>query len=300
MSHTCSGSARLASRIEQIRASNSSPEKPPSKSIPQQLFLPGLDDLSRAMPNHIARSSLFAPVARGRKRLHKETVLVSRADAVITFWGEQLDESQADVWMQIIHEIVKHPLGFPVPINRAKFLRAIGRQTGKYEYIWLHRTMKALAFAMLVVEVTKGGVPKLDVGRARALHLIDGFDYDEAAGVYTVRVDPRWRALYGNREFALIDWEQRLKIRKGQDMAKALQRLVATSDELVQRFSLDWLKARMQYFSPMRKFKESLRAAMQELERVGVIAAGRIELNSKGNEQAAWNRVLKNRSRSSG
>jgi len=64
---------------------------------PQQLFLPGLEDFMRAMPNHIARSSLFAPVARGRKRIHKDTVLVSRADAVIKFWGEQLDESQADV-----------------------------------------------------------------------------------------------------------------------------------------------------------------------------------------------------------
>ena len=53
---------------------------------PQQLFLPGLEDFMRAMPNHIARSSLFAPVARGRKRIHKDTVLVSRADAVIKFW----------------------------------------------------------------------------------------------------------------------------------------------------------------------------------------------------------------------
>jgi len=85
---------------------------------------------------------------------------------------------------------------------------------------------------------------------------------------YTVSVDPRWRYLYENREFAFIDLEQRLRIRRGQDMAKTLQRLVATSDETVQRFRLDWLKEKMQYRSPMRKFKMSLTAAMEELERV--------------------------------
>ena len=32
----------------------------------------------------------------------------------------------------------------------------------------------------------------------------------------------------------------------------------------------------------------ALVAAMRELERVGVIAGGRIELSTKGREQAAW------------
>jgi hypothetical protein len=181
----------------------------------------------------------------------------------------------------------------PVPIIRAQFLRAIGRQAGRAEYIWLHQAMKALAFCMLVVEATKGGLPKLDIGKTRALHLITGFDYDEVTAVYSVSIDPRWRALYGNREYALIDWQKRLQIRKGQYMAKALQRLIATSDEPVQRFALDWLKEKMQYSSPLRKFRTSLRAAMRELERVEIITSGRIEMSLKGKEQAVWNRMLK-------
>ncbi len=74
-------------------------------------------------------------------------------------------------------------------------------------------------------------------------------------------------------------------------MAKALQRLVATSSESVQRFQLVWLKERFQYSSPMRKFRASLDVAMQELERVEVITAGRIELSTKGVEQAVWTRL---------
>lgn len=290
---------RLQSRLEQIQSA-SIERRPSIVEVPKPLFLPGLGEFSRAMPNHIARSSLFSPVAKGRKKLHREAVLVSRPDAVITYWGEQLDESQADVWMQVMHEALKYPLGDPVPISRAKFLRAIGRHTGRSEYTWLHRTMKALSFAMLVVEVTKDGNPKLSVGRTRVLHMIDGFEYDNELEEYSVRIDPRWRGLYGNREYALINWEKRLSIRQGQDMAKSLQRLVATTSDRVQPHQLIWLKEKLQYSSPMRKFKQALINAMRELERVEVIADGRIELSTKGKEQATWRKIVDPQSRRRG
>lgn len=260
-------------------------------ATPQQMFLPGLEDFMRAMPNHIARSSLFSPVARGRKKIHKDSVLVSRTDAVIKFWGEQLDEAQADVWMQVIHEASKIPLGEPVCIKRAAFLRAIGRDTGKWQYVWLHRTMEALAFAMLVIEATNGGKPKLSIGKSRALHMIEGFEYDDEREEYTLRIDPRWKVMHGNREFALIDWEKRLQIRQGQDMAKALQRLVATSADTVQRYALDWLQRKLEYTSPIRKFKNALDTAMRELERLEIIAHGRIEKSTKCKEQAMWTKL---------
>ena len=41
----------------------------------------------------------------------------------------------------------------------------------------------------------------------------------------------------------------------------------------------------------MRKFKETLIAAMRELERLEIIAGGRIECGTKGNEQAVWTRI---------
>jgi hypothetical protein len=256
-----------------------------------QMFLPGMEEFMRAMPNHIARSSLFAPVATGRKRIHDGTVLVSRSDAIIRFKGKQLDETQADVWMQAMHEACKQPLGEPVIINRAAFLKAIGRNTSGENYKWLHRTMEDLAFAMLVIEVLKDGKPKLAIGRTRALHMIEGFDYDDECETYTLRIDPRWRGMYGNREFALIDWGKRLQFGQHQNMAKALQRLVATSDEAVQRYTLDWLKSKLEYSSPMRKFRESLEAALRELERLEIIAGGRIEANTKGKPQAVWTKL---------
>jgi hypothetical protein len=257
-----------------------------------QMFLPGMDDFMRAMPNHIARSSLFAPVARGRKRMHQDTVLQSRGDAEIRFWGEQLDEAQADVWMQAMKEAQRQPLGTPVIITRSEFLRAIGREPTGPNYKWLHRSMQALSFAMLVIEVTKvDGKPKLSIGKTRALHLIAGFDYDEDSEEYTLTIDPRWHVMHGNREFALVDWEKRLEFGRNQDMAKSLQRLVATSAEIVQRYSLEYLKGRAQSAGRMRDFREALDKAMRELERLGIIAGGRIEASTRGKEQAVWTKL---------
>ena len=58
------------------------------------------------------------------------------------------------------------------------------------------------------------------------------------------------------------------------DMAKTLQRLLATSADPIQRFALDDLKAQMQYASPVRKFKKALEAAVHELVRLEIIAKG--------------------------
>lgn len=281
---------KVPSRVQQLSAKFIDSSR--SAQEPRQLFLPGMAEFMRAMPNHLARSSLFAPVARGRKLIHKDTVLVSRLDAVIRFCGEQLDETQADVWMQAIYEASRRPLGEPVIIKRAEFLRAIGRHTGNYEYKWLNRTMQALTFAMLVIEVrTKSGDPKLSVGRNGALHLIEGFEFDNEAEVYTMRIDPRWEAIFGNREFALIDWKKRLGFGARHDMAKALQRLVATSDDCVQRHGVEWLKAKLVSDGRMRDFVVALERAMRELERLEIIAGGRIATSTKGQVQAVWARL---------
>lgn len=254
-----------------------------------QMFLPGMDEFMRAMPSHIARSSLFAPVAPGRKKLHDGTVLVSRGDATIRFKGKQLDEAQADVWLQAMYEATKQPLGKPLIINRAAFLKAIGRTASGQNYQWLKRAMEDLAFAMLVIDVTKHGQPKLSIGKTRALHMIEGFDLDEEEGVYTLRIDPRWHGMYGNREFALINWEKRMQFGQHQNMGKALQRLVATTSDAQQYYPLDWLKRKLEYGGRLRDFTDSLRKAMCELERLEIVASWKIGLNTKGKEQlTAW------------
>lgn len=251
-----------------------------------QMFLPGMAEIVRAMPNPVARSSLFAPIARGRRKFHNDMPLVTRIDAVMSYTGEQLDEADADLALQLIYEARPFPLGQPVTINRAALLRAIGRATGKTQYDWLHRRMKALTVATLFIEAHRAdGSTKYRIGHTEAFHIVQSFRYDADAESYTFTLDPRWAVLFGNREYALLDWKKRLQIGRGQDMAKTLQRLLATSANPVQRYGLDWLKSKMQYGGRMRDFREALERAMHELERLEISTAWKLERSTKGKEQ---------------
>lgn len=252
----------------------------------RQLFLPGFD--IGAMPNHLNRSSLIAPIARGHRKFHRQTIMVSRRDCVLEYTGEQLDEADGEIIMALIFFARPYPMGAPVPFNRAELLRKIKRSTGKHDYVWLHSRIKALTEATLFLEAKKpDGSTRYSIGRTVAFRIIAGFTYDDETETYSYNLDPRWVQMFGNREYSLVDWDKRMQIGRGQDMAKTLQRLLATSADTVQRYALDWLKGKMEYASPMRKFREALKAACKELERLKVVATWRIEASTRGKPQLA-------------
>jgi hypothetical protein len=140
-----------------------------------------------------------------------------------------------------------------------------------------------------VGEVPHGITPRKGVHRV--LHLIDSFDLDEELDTYALRIDRRIVQLFGDREFALVDWAKRLQIKRQQDMAKALQRLIATSSDTTQRHNLAWLKEKLQYSSPVRKFRRAILAAAAELERLEIIVGTRLEQSTHGKEQVVWIRL---------
>jgi len=255
---------------------------------PRQMFLPGFD--LGAMPNHINRSSLFAPVARGRRKFHRQTRLISRADAVLEYTGEQMDEADCDLMMALIWYAQQQLLGEWVVMNRAEILRKIGRPLNKQTYDWLLRRMRAMTEATLYIEARKpDGGTRYKIGYAEAFHIVSGFQYVEEPGEYRYKLDPRWIKMFSNREYSLMDFDRRLQIGRGQDMAKALQRLIATSDEVPQRYGLEWLKDKMQYSGRMRDFRDALERACDELERLGIIARSMIEDSTRGKPQlAVW------------
>lgn len=253
---------------------------------PRQLFLPGFD--IGAMPNHLNRSSLIAPIARGPRKFHRQTAMISRRDCVLEYTGEQLDEADGDIIMALIYFAQKQPLGTPVPLNRKQLIRKIRpeRGIGTSQYEWLHRRLKALREGTLFLEAKKpDGSTRYKIGHLDSFNILKELAYDDEAESYTYTMDPRWVVMFGNQEYSLIDWGKRMQIGRSLDMAKTLQRLIATSSDLVQRFNLERLKAQMQFTSPMRKFRASLMAAVTELERLEIVANGRIENSTRGEPQ---------------
>jgi len=251
---------------------------------PRQMFLPGFD--IGAFPNHLNRSSFIAPIARGRRKFHRQTEMVTRKDCVLEYTGEQLDEADGDIIMALIAFAQPYPIGTPVPLNRAELLRKIKRSTGKHDYEWLHRRIKSLTEATMFLEARKpDGSTRYSIGKTVSFRIIAGFSYDDEDEAYSYSLDPRWVQMFGNREYSLIDWDKRMQIGRGQDMAKTLQRLLATSSDLVQRYALDWLKDKMEYAGRLRDFRDALSRAVAELERLEIIAKGNIEDSTKGKPQ---------------
>ena len=274
----------LLEKTKQRTATSSEVAEQKAADKPRQMFLPGFD--IGAFPNHLNRSSFIAPIARGRRKFHRQAEMVTRRDCVLEYTGEQLDEADGDLIMALIAFAQPHPVGAAVPLNRAELLRKLKRSTGKHDYEWLHRRIKALTEATLFLEAKKpDGSTRYSIGKTVSFRIIAAFSYDDEAEAYSYSLDPRWVQMFGNREYSLIDWDKRMQIGRGQDMAKTLQRLVATSADPVQRYALDWLKAKMEYASPMRKFREALAAACTELERLEIVSAWHIEDSTRGNQQ---------------
>lgn len=279
----------LPRNIEELlsKAKARSISEPPSELGKRQL--PLWPDLERAISNHLARSSLFAPIAPGRRKVHDRSEMASREDVKILFTGKQLDMADCDVFMQALYEARRAPLGERIFIKRGTFLREIGRSTGANDYAWLHESFRRLFLGAIEIEAKHykiGSTPQ-----SSGLHLVDAFDYDPEVEGYYMKFDPRILALFHNREYALIDWEKRKQLHKRVDMAKWLQNYLASHEKGIHRISLRLLKTWMDYGSPMNKFKEAVTEALSELERLEIIVGARIMQSSKRELQAAWTKL---------
>lgn len=255
---------------------------------PRQMFLPGFN--IGAFPNHLNRSSFIAPIARGARERHEQAVMVTRRDCVLQYTGAQLDEADGDLIMALIAFAQPYSLGTHVSLNRKKLLGKIKTGCiGGTQYDWLHKSMKRLREGTLFLEARKpDGSTRYTVGKMESFNILKSLSYANDSETYTYALDPRWVEMFGNREYSLIDWNKRMRIGRGKDMAKTLQRLLATSADRIQRYALDGptgLKAKMVYASPMRKFRESLEIACKELERVEIIGLWQIKNSTRGSPQ---------------
>lgn len=233
----------------------------PGKSSPQ---LPLWPELERAIPNVLSRSSLFSPIARGRRAYHDRVKISSRDDVAIFYSGKQLDMADSDVFLQALEVAKETPLGQPVKVNRANFLREIGRpERGSSAYNWLNESMARIT----------GGTVIIESKRYKAnLHLIDAWTLDEEIGEYTLRINPEMLKLFSNREFGYINWQRRLQIKSNVDLTKWMQDYIVSNERGEQRTSLELLRqwCGMEH-RRIDHFQSAMESTLQELQRIGEI-----------------------------
>lgn len=190
-------------------------KRPPAKLVQ----LPLWPETRRAAPNAIFRSALFPALKfkQGRPIL-KNTIIASVGGVTVFFTGERFDQSDLDVYLEILNLARVHPLGTECTFAAYGLLRALGHATGNANHKWLHSVLLRL----------RGGTIDITDQRKRYFGgLIEGGFKDEITRHYRIMINPHFANLFGFGMWATIDRAQRRALGRNAT-AKALHAYYST------------------------------------------------------------------------
>lgn len=178
------------------------------------------EDNKRGCANSLLRAALFPPLSRGKRAFLKEKKIEGAGTANIVFTGEQFDQTDLDVYLEILNFARPFPLGSLVSFSARGMLRALGKSTGGGMHEWLHSVMIRL----------RGGT--LDVTDTKARYfggLVKGGVFEEATEFYTIEIDPNFAKLFGFGMWSKIDVQERRALKGAcSAIAKALHAYYST------------------------------------------------------------------------
>jgi hypothetical protein len=250
----------LAAKAEQQKADAPEPElKPPAKIVQLHFW----EDGRRAAPNIMFRSALFPALKfkEGRPFLKQKQLFATKGGEVY-FTGEQFDQSDLDVYLEILNFARPFPLGTPVKFSAYAMLTALGRPTGGDHHKWLHSVIIRLC----------GGIVDMTDHKARyGGGLIHTFIKDEITKEYKITIDAQFATLFGFGMWSTLDKVQRLALGRNQT-AKALHAYYSTHAAPGPHEFQTLAKFVGLTDKNPRKVKMKIIAAHEELKRVGFLS----------------------------
>jgi hypothetical protein len=222
----------------------------------------------RGIPNEIIRSALFAAIqAQGREYLECAEIACQDGYAV-RYTGQRLDQSHLDVFEGVMHIARGIHEGNKICFSAHRLLRLIGRSTGKSDHAWLSRTLHNLTATSLEIR-------DLQAKRVFWGSLLPRGAADEETAQYVVEINRDLIRLF-DRGFTQIDWDQRRHLRR-KPLAQWLH-LYFSSHAKPFPVSVAWLHEKSGSQSgSLRSFRQKLKAALDEIQHVGVIVSWKIE-----------------------
>lgn len=223
--------------------------------------LPLWPEPKRGAPNSFIRSALFAAIQGKDRQYIKEGVLASQDGIIVKFTGEQLNQTDLDVWETIVHMARDQPLGTFCSFTAHGLLKAMGMPTGNSQHKQLHSIL--LRLTACAVEVTHEG--KTYFGP-----LIKSGAKDELTRHYGVELNKGIIRLFGENQWTALDWKQRQELR-GQPLAQALHAFYSSHRQPFP-VKLETLQAYTgSRNKQMASFKRQVRAALGQLVDVGFL-----------------------------
>ena len=198
---------RRALRASRRKASGElMPSRPPAASASAKAevipLFPGWDDEVRAAPDVCLRSALFGVVRPGRRRWLKDEALTAIGGYEVRWSGEQLDQGDLDIWLQLLHLLRDQPIDGRVYFSLRAVLRALGRNTGKSDRDWLIRGLDRLSGGTVTLESSRFKV--------RGGMLVWGIDKETNRCFATPSRD--LVPLFQPDTYTLLDFQRRLSV----------------------------------------------------------------------------------------
>lgn len=206
--------ARLGASIAR-KSTKKTAVKPDIIEEPEKTQLDFWEDGRRAAPNALFRSALF-PVLNNKqkesRKFIKEEKIFSTGGLDVVFTGEQLDQSDLDVYLELLNFARPFPLGTPIKFSAYSLLKALGLTTGGENHSRMHSVLIRLCGA--VIDIT-------DHNKRYFGQLIHGGVRDEVTKEYEITINPKFAVLFGLGMWATIDKEQRQALGRN-SLSKAL------------------------------------------------------------------------------
>lgn len=167
---------------------------------PEGEQLPLWPAATHGVPNSVLRSALFGVIQRGRRRYIDSEPLAALGSLQVTYTGPRLDQADLDVWEQCLSLAKDQGLGNRIEFTARHFLGLIGRTSGKSTHDWLRKALRRLSSS--VVDIQDGDLAYFGP-------LLHGGAVDEETGRYVIEINPHIRALYGDHNYTMIEWQER-------------------------------------------------------------------------------------------
>ena len=250
----------MADYIREINRRISSREVDKQLSLFEKTGIPLTPRETAPMNNHLARTSLFAPIRRGKRKMYDNAVLSSQNGAEIVYHGIQLDMADQDVLLHALRLAAGHKPEEPIIISRVEFLNSIGMEKSGQNYKWLKRSFERLYNASVKIETEK---------YSTYYRLLGDLSIDNITGEYYFSIPKKTMAFFIDNAFGYVNMQRRLALEQRIDLAKWIQTFATSNSKEPYSIGLARLRELCGYESPLRKFREALHEALKELVRVG-------------------------------
>jgi hypothetical protein len=243
-------------------ASSTKHSFPPSQDIIPFTQISLCSEMQRVSPNSFLRSAIF-PAIQGRTRRYLKNELIAAQNGYeIRFTGMMLDQADFDVWLQATHLAKGSPMGTICIVTAYSFLKTLGRKNGKSDYEWLKNSLLRLQSG--IVEI-KTGVKWV---RLNLLNQVIG--NDETTHI-KLQFNTLLLQLFGS-DWTALQWEERRQL-KTKPLALWLQGYFASHAAPYPVKVSTLMRMCGSETKRLRRFKEALKKAFDELTRVTGIKA---------------------------